>query len=90
MLKEHQQLNYGPMTGKPVFGPISNEELSGEDRKKALKAVNLIKGKQCGSIKGIIGVNGSLYKIYLKEDDYVYSPTYLTESLMSTLFIDAM
>ena len=26
------------MPGGPVFGPINNDELSGEDRKKALEA----------------------------------------------------
>ena len=30
------------MPGKPVFGPISNEELSGEDGNKELEALNLI------------------------------------------------
>ena len=43
MFKEFQQLNNGPMPGKPVLGPINNEELSIEDRKKSLAAVNLIK-----------------------------------------------
>ena len=43
MFKYYQQLNYGPMPRKPVFVPINNEELSGEDRKKALEADNLIK-----------------------------------------------
>ena len=45
MFKEYQQLNYGPMSGKPVFRPIKIEELSGEDRKKELEAVNLIQEK---------------------------------------------
>ena len=43
MFKEFQQLNNGPMPGKPVLGPINNEALSIEDRKKSLAAVNLIK-----------------------------------------------
>ena len=43
ILKEYQKLNNGPMPGNPVLGPIKNEELSGEDRKKELEAVNLIK-----------------------------------------------
>ena len=67
MFKEYQQLNDGPMPGKPFFGPIINEELSGEDRNKALEAVNLIKEKLCGNIKGRECENGSLQKRYLKD-----------------------
>ena len=43
MSKEYQQLNYVPMPGKPFLGPISNDELSGQDSKKSLESVNLIK-----------------------------------------------
>ena len=43
MFKEYQHFNDGPMPGKPVFGPINNEELRGEDRKKSLDSVNHIK-----------------------------------------------
>ena len=64
--------------------------MSGEDRKKALEALNLIKEKPCGNIKGITCENEIKQKRYLKEDESVYSPTCLNESLMSTLFIDAM
>ena len=33
------------MSRKPVSVPVNNEELSGQDRKKALEAANLIKIK---------------------------------------------
>ena len=68
-------MNDGLMPGKSVFGPISNEELSGEERKKAVDVVKLIKEKRCGKIKGIKCANGSQYNRYLKEDKYVSSPT---------------
>ena len=42
MFKEYQKSNDKPMPGNPVFGPISNEELRSEDKKKELEAVNLI------------------------------------------------
>ena len=71
MLKEYQQLNDRPMPGKPVFGPINNEELSSEDRKTLLETVNQIKEKLCGNIKGRTCENGIRQKIYLKEDKYV-------------------
>ena len=50
---------------------------------------NLIKIKRYGNIKGWTCENGSLQKRYLKEDESIYSPTRSTESLMSTLFINA-
>ena len=56
------------MPGKPVFGPIDNEELISEDMKKALEAVKLIKEKLFGKIKGRTCANGGLQKRYLKED----------------------
>ena len=64
--------------------------MSGEDRKKALETVNLIKEKQRGKINGRACANGSQKKRYLKENEYVYSPTCSTEYLMSTLLIDDM
>ena len=90
MSKEYQKLNYGPIPGEPFFGPINNEELSSEDRKKSLEVVNLIKQKRCWKIKGRIFSNGSQQKSYLKEDESVYYTTWSTESLMSTLLFDAM
>ena len=79
MFKEYQQLKYGPIPGNPVFGPINNEELSGKESRRALKAVNLIKEKICGKIKGRTCANGGQNKRYLKEHESVYSPTCLTE-----------
>ena len=59
MFKECQQLKDVPMPGNPVLGIISNEELSSEDRNKALEAVNLIKEKRRGNIKERTCANGS-------------------------------
>ena len=49
---------------KASFGTINNEELSGEDRKKALEAVNLIKEKLCVKIKGKTCADASRQKRY--------------------------
>ena len=76
------------MPGNPVFGPISNEELSNEDKKKSFEEVNRIKEQQHGQIKWITFANGTLEKSYLKEDETVYYQTCSTEYLISTLFID--
>ena len=64
--------------------------MRGEYRKKALKVVNLIK-KNDGERSRVEHVkNGSSQKRYLKEGETVYSPTCLTESLMSKLLIHDM
>ena len=52
MFSEYKQLNSGPMPGKPVFGSIRPKTISIEEKKKALEAVNLIKKKRCGKMKG--------------------------------------
>ena len=75
---------------KSILGPINNEELSSEDRKKELEAVNLIKEKKHGNIKGMTCANGIQQKGYLKEYEYVYYPKCMTESLISTLLIYTM
>ena len=48
MMKELQQLNDGAVPGKPVLIPIHSGELTNEDRRKALDAVNLIDEKREG------------------------------------------
>ncbi len=52
MLNEYKQLNTGAMPGKPVFGTIDPNTLAIEEKRQALEAVNLIKKKICGKIKG--------------------------------------
>ena len=59
------------------------------EKKKALPAVNLIKEKRSGDIKGRTCVNGSKQRKYLKQDESVSSPTAGLESLVTTLLIDA-
>ena len=78
------------MPGKPVFAPIAYDTLSQQDKVEALEAVNLIKEKRDGAIKGRTCANGSKQRKYLKEGETVYSPTVATEALMATLVIDAM
>jgi hypothetical protein len=88
MYKEYKQIDEGPIPGKPVFGVFNSTKLSWEEKKQALEAVNLIKEKRCGKIKGCTCTNGSKQRQYLKEDESVYSPTCSTESLLSTAIID--
>jgi hypothetical protein len=88
MFKEFKQLNEGAVPGKPVFGQQDANELTYEEKKKALEAVNLIKEKRNGIIKGRTCADGSKQKRYLKRGETISSPTVSTEALMGTLAID--
>jgi len=90
LLKEYNQMDKGPMPGKPVFGAVDYHTLSEQEKKEALEAVNLIKEKRDGKIKGRTCANGSKQRQYLKDGENVYSPTCAMESLMTTLIIDAL
>ena len=89
IFKEYKQLNDGAFAGKPVVGEINPDTLTPEQKRKALDAVNLIKQKRCGKIKGRTCANGSKQKRYLKEGENIASPTMSLEALISTLMIDA-
>ena len=60
-----------------------------DEKMKTLEAVNLIKEKRDGSIKGRSCANGSKQRKYLKEGESVASPTVSTEANLSTLVVDA-
>ena len=53
------------MTGKPFVAPIKPNTLSFDDKMKVLEAVNLIKEKICGKIKGRTCAYGSNQKYAL-------------------------
>ena len=88
MVKELKQLEHGPMPGKKVIGAINPDDLSDEQKRAALNAVNLIKKKIDGSIKGRTCADGSKQHKYLKEDESIASPKVALESLITTLVID--
>ena len=58
-------------------------------KKKALEAVNLIKVKRCGKIKGRTCANGSRQRNFIKAEDNFASPTASLEPILATLVIDA-
>ena len=89
MVKEFKQLDQGAVPGKPVVAPTDVNTLTPSEKKKALRAVNLIKEKREGKLKGRTCVNGSQQRRYLKPDESVASPTANFESLITTLLIDA-
>ena len=89
MIKEFTQLSEGAVPGKPVVRPIDPTSLSFSEKKRALPAVNLIKEKWNGDLKGRTCADGSRQRRYLKQDESVASPTASLESLIVTLLIDA-
>ena len=88
MIKEFKQLVDRAFPGKPVVAAINNSELTENDKKRALDAVNLIKVKRSGTVKGRTCANGSKEQYYLPEGDSVASPTASIEAIVSTLLID--
>ena len=59
MFKELKQLDEGPMPDKPVVQPVDVDTLSQKVKEQAMEAVNLIKIKRCGRVKGRTCANGS-------------------------------
>ena len=64
MIKELKQLEEGAMPGK-IVPEIDPDILSTKNKAMALNAMNLIKQKRDGTIKGRTCANGSNQKIYL-------------------------
>jgi Reverse transcriptase (RNA-dependent DNA polymerase) len=83
ILKEFCQLH-----DKGVFEPHLAHTLSPTQRRGALCAVNLIKEKRSGEVKGRTCADGSVQKNLFDRADTT-SPTVATDSLMYTLLIDA-
>ena len=89
LFKEYNQLDKGAREGKPVLAPIDPDTLTTTQKRQALYAVNLIKEKRCGKIKGRTCADGSRQKRYLSQDENISSPTASLEGIMTTLAIDA-
>ena len=68
--------------------PINPNTLTRAQKKQALRAINLIKEKRCGRLKGRTVADGSTQRgLYDKSE--TGSPTVATESLMASIIIDA-
>ena len=89
MISEYRQLNEGPMPRKSIFGYINPDNLSRNEKKRALEAINLMKKKRCGKIKTRTCANGSKQKRYLKYEEITASPAVSLEAIIGTLLIDA-
>ena len=83
LFKEFSQLDE-----KSVFAPLHAKDLTPKQRAQALRAINLIKEKRDGALKGRSCADGRPQKaLYAKEDSA--SPTVSTDALMFSLMIDA-
>jgi hypothetical protein len=91
IFNEFIQLDKGvqKMKSEPVVLPVAANTLTEKEKKEALPAVNLIKEKRTGELKGRTCANGSKQHLYLKEDESVASPTVSVEGLFTTMVIDA-
>ena len=82
MFKEYNQLN-----DMNVFGSVNPDTLTKDQKYKALHAINLIKEKRCGRIKGRTCADGRPQRAYVPREEAT-SPTVSIEALMATLVID--
>ena len=71
------------------MGAVDASTLTRQEKIKAMPAVNLIKEKWDGALKGRTCADGSKQRKYLKQDESVASPTAALESLIVLLLIDA-
>ena len=83
ILKEYKQLN-----DMCVLGRIDYDSLTEEQKRLALNAVNLIKEKRNGKVKGRTCANGSSQRTYVPREE-ASSPTISLEALMSLFIIFA-
>ena len=71
-----------------VYEPLDPSKLTRAQRKSALRAINLIKEKRCGRLKGRTVADGRPQKnLYDKSE--TASPTVATDPLMVSIIIDA-
>ena len=83
MLREFSQLK-----DLSVFAPMFAHELTPEQRKAALRAINLIKEKRDGTIKGRTVADGRPQRsLYDKSE--TASPTVSSDALFATIVVDA-
>jgi hypothetical protein len=70
-----------------VFKPVDIKTLTPLQRKRALRAITLVKEKRSGKIKGRTVVDGRGQRVYIDPDD-ARSPTVCTESLLISMAMD--
>jgi len=84
MFKEYKQLE----DFNKVLGRINPESLQHDQKRRALRAVNLIKLKHCGKMKGRTCADGSTQRKYVPREE-ASPPTLSFEALMGILLVNA-
>ena len=83
MFKEYKQLDNMKVFG----GRAKSSDLTTDNKRRALRAINLIKEQRCRKIKGRTCADGRPQRAYTPREE-ASSPTIALESLMATLLID--
>ena len=83
LFKEYAQLN-----DKSVFCGINPNKLTAEEKKQALRLVELIKEKRCGKLKGRACADGRPQRKFVSKEESA-SPTVSLEGLILSMLIDA-
>ena len=83
------ETEYKQLDDLKVFKPRYVSDISKEDKKKSLRAIDLIKIKRSGKVKGRTLADGSKQRGYISKDNTT-SPAAHLDSLIATLVIDAM
>ena len=79
---------YKQMQDLKVLGGVDVDKLTYKDKKKALRAVNLIKLKRCGKVKGRMCANGAHQRKFILREE-AKSPTVSLDGLLLTAMIAA-
>ena len=72
-----------------VFGVVSPELMREQEQRRALRAINLIKLKRSGKVKGRMCADGSIQRGYISKEDSS-SPTISLQALFATCIIDSI
>jgi hypothetical protein len=76
------------LEGKKCFKARAIDELTRQERERALRSITLVTKKRSGKIKGRTVADGRGQRDYIPRDE-ITSPTVSTEALMISLAIDA-
>ena len=79
---------YKQMQDMDVLGALNPDELTNDQKRQALRAVNLIKFKRCGKVKGRLCANGAPHRKIIPREE-AKSPTVSTDGLFDVALISA-
>lgn len=71
-----------------VLGALDPDQLSNDQKRRALRAINLIKFKRCGKVKGQFCANGAPHQKFIPREE-AKSPTVSTDGLFGMALIAA-